>query len=63
MKRYFYFLIFICIVNLICAQELLSNLIANPHIFSTKITNINNKSVLYLPFFDDFSYNGPEANF
>ena len=61
MKRYF-ILILICIANLVYAQELLSSLIANPHIFSTKTTNINNKSVLYLPFFDDFSYNGPDVD-
>ncbi len=55
MKKYF-FLCFVFSFTLLSAQEVVSNLISNPILSETKFTKDINKSVLGLPFFDDFSY-------
>jgi hypothetical protein len=55
MKKYF-FLCFVFSLTLLSAQEVVSNLISNPILSETKFTKDSNKSVLGLPFFDDFSY-------
>ena len=55
MKKYF-FLCFVFSFTLLRAQEVVSNLISNPILSETKFTKDINKSVLGLPFFDDFSY-------
>lgn len=55
MKKYF-FLCFVFSLTLLSAQEVVSNLISNPILSETKFTKDINKSVLGLPFFDDFSY-------
>ena len=55
MKNYF-FLSFVFSFTLLSAQEVVSNLISNPILSETKFIKDVNKSVLGLPFFDDFSY-------
>ena len=55
MKNYF-FLTFVFSFTLLSAQEVVSNLMSNPILSETKFTKDINKSVLGLPFFDDFSY-------
>jgi len=55
MKKYF-FLCFVFSFTLLSAQEVVSNLISNPILSETRFTKDINKSVLGLPFFDDFSY-------
>ena len=56
-------LIFIlCHSTLLHGQEVLSNLVSNPILKSKKFIPNKNKSVLTLPFFDDFSYNSPVAD-
>ena len=53
-------LIFIlCCTTLLHGQEVLSNLVSNPILKSKKFIPNTNKSVLTLPFLDDFSYNFP----
>ena len=43
-------------------QEVLSTLVSNPVLNGNKLVVNKNKSVITLPFFDDFSYNSPVAN-
>jgi len=56
-------LIFIlCHSTLLHGQEVLSHLVSNPILKSKKFILNKNKSVLTLPFVDDFSYNSPVAD-
>jgi len=55
MNKYF-FLFCIFFNTLLSAQEVISDLISNPLLLNTEYETISNKSVLNLPFFDDFSY-------
>ena len=59
--------ILILIVILFCSpilngQEVLSALVSNPILNGNKLFLNKNKSVITLPFIDDFSYNSPVAN-
>lgn len=56
MKGYIFFYLFLS-VNLLSAQEVISDLIHNQLISAKPFLASNNKQSLSLPFFDDFSYN------
>ena len=55
MIRKHYLLFFIFTSNLLVAQEVVSNLRSNPLLLGNEFISSSNKSVLSLPFFDDFS--------
>ncbi len=55
--RYYYFLFCFFSITFLCAQEVVSNLVSNPFLLGTKFISSNEKNVISLPFFDDFSYN------
>jgi hypothetical protein len=55
MKRYF-ILFFIFLATLLKSQEIISNLVSNPLLVNNKFAISTSKSVVTLPFFDDFSY-------
>ena len=61
MKRFFVFC-FVFSTILSSAQEVISNLISNPLLLKTEFISTTNKSVLVLPFFDDFSYDASIVN-
>ncbi|MEC7646032.1 MAG: T9SS type A sorting domain-containing protein [Bacteroidota bacterium] len=61
MKKYF-ILFFIFFAHLLSAQEIISNLISNPFLFNNPFVSTSTKSVLTLPFFDDFSYDASIVN-
>ena len=48
--------------HILNGQEVLSVLVSNPVLNGNKLVVNKNKSVITLPFFDDFSYNSPVAN-
>ena len=48
--------------NFLSAQEIISNLISNPQLSKNKFVSNSNKSLLDLPFFDDFSYDSSIVN-
>ena len=55
MRKYFIFVFFL--VTEMNAQEFLTPLISNPILFKQQLLTNTDKSVINLPFFDDFSYN------
>ena len=48
---------FIVVSNFLVAQETITNLISNSNLFEKPFERSESKSILNLPFFDDFSYN------
>ncbi len=60
-KKYFIFY-FIFSSTLLTAQEVISNLISNPSLFNVDFIINLNKTVLSLPFTDDFSYNSTNVD-
>jgi hypothetical protein len=59
-----YFILFWVFFNtLASAQEVISNLISNPLLLNYEYVNPSNKTVLNLPFFDDFSYDASIVDF
>ena len=61
MNKHF-ILCFIFFASLLSAQEVTSNLISNPFSSNIKFATNSSKLVLSVPFFDDFSYDGPSVN-
>ena len=55
-------LFFVFFGNILSAQEIISNLISNPLLSKNKFVSNSNKSLLDLPFFDDFSYDSSIVN-
>ena len=60
--RVILFAFILCYTTLLPGQEVLSTLGTNPILESNKSISDKRKSVLYLPFFDDFSYNSHVAD-
>ena len=58
----FLILFFSFISSFLSAQEVLTNLISNPHLLDNRFISNLNKSVLGLPFIDDFSNDGSIVN-
>ena len=61
--RKYVFLYFLFATTLLSAQEVVSSLISNPILLNNSSFGSNNKSILSLPFLDDFSYNGPIVSY
>jgi hypothetical protein len=61
MKKYFV-LCFILITALLSAQEVITNMVSNPILLNVEFVSNSNKSVISLPFIDDFSYDSPIVN-
>ena len=58
MKKYFILCLFF-VTTLLRAQEVVSNLISNPFLLNSEFISSSNKSIVGLPFIDDFSYDSP----
>ena len=55
-------LCFVFITTFLSAQEVVSKLISNPILLDNQFIANLDKSAVSLPFFDDFSYNGPTVS-
>ena len=56
------FVIFLFFPTLLFSQEVVSDLVSNPILKGNKFENTSSKSIISLPFIDDFSYDFPQVN-
>ena len=56
------FVIFLFFPTLLFSQEVVSDLFSNPILKGSKFKSNSSKSLISLPFIDDFSYDFPQVN-
>jgi len=56
------FVIFLFFPTILFSQEVVSDLVSNPILEGNKFESNSSKSIISLPFIDDFSYNFPRVN-